>query len=95
MTIRQLITTDIARSIPHSVRVRLAKGQTAGGGDIIALRKFTGLTQESFATALGISVYTLRNWEQDLRKPDGPALALMRVAALHPRVLKENLAMVG
>ena len=95
MTIRQLTAADFARSIRHSVRVRLAKGQIAGGGDIIALRTFTGLTQESFATALGISVHTLRNWEQDRRKPDGPALALLRVVARHPQVLKENLAAVG
>ncbi|MEK7414583.1 MAG: helix-turn-helix domain-containing protein, partial [Planctomycetota bacterium] len=69
-------------------------GRTTKGSDIIALRNFTGLTQEAFAEALGISVHTLRNWEQDRRHPDGPALALLRVAARHPRVLKENLAAV-
>jgi putative transcriptional regulator len=42
-------------------------------------------------TALGISVHTLRNWEQDRRKPDGPALALLRVVVRHPQVLKELL----
>jgi putative transcriptional regulator len=36
-------------------------------------------------------VHTLRNWEQDRRSPQGPALALIRVAARHPRVLLENL----
>jgi DNA-binding transcriptional regulator YiaG len=34
----------------------------------------------------------LRDWEQDRRMPDGPALALIRIAARHPRVLSENLA---
>jgi putative transcriptional regulator len=36
-------------------------------------------------------VHTLRNWEQDRRTPDGPALALLRIAARHPRVVRENL----
>jgi putative transcriptional regulator len=55
------------------------------------LRRFAGLTQETFAAALGISIHTLRNREQDRRHPEGPALALLRIAARHPRVLKENL----
>ena len=38
-----------------------------------------------------ISVHTLRNWEQGRRKPDGPALALLKIAARHPRIILENL----
>jgi len=91
MTIRELTAADFTRSIRHSIRARLISGKITGGSDIIALRRFTGLTQEAFAQALGISVHTLRNWEQDRRTPDGPALALIRVAARHPRVLSENL----
>jgi len=30
---------------------------------------------------IGVSVATLRNWEQGRRVPDGPPLALLRVAA--------------
>ena len=50
------------------------------------------MTQVAFANALGFSVHTLRNWEQGRRTPEGPALALLRIAARHPRVLRENLA---
>ena len=92
MTDRELTAADFARSIRHSVRARLMSGNLAGGADIVALRRFAGLTQEAFAEALGISVHTLRNWEQDRRTPEGPALALLRIAARHPRVLTENLA---
>ena len=95
MTDRELTAADFARSIRHNVRARLIAGQFKDGADIIALRGFTGLTQESFASALGISVHTLRNWEQDRRRPEGPALALLRIAARHPGVLKENLAAAG
>ena len=67
------------------------RGDFASGKDIAALRRFVGLSQVEFARALEISVYTLRNWEQDRRKPDGPALALLKIAARHPRIIRENL----
>ena len=66
-------------------------GHFESGEDISALRRFVGLTQMQFAEALGISVHTLRNWEQGRRYPDGPAIALLRIAARHPRVIRENL----
>jgi putative transcriptional regulator len=56
------------------------------------LRRFVGLTQVEFAKAMGISVHTLRNWEQDRRVPEGPALALLRIAARHPGIIREELA---
>jgi putative transcriptional regulator len=59
-------------------------------GDVAALRRFVQLTQEQFAEALGISVRTLQNWEQDRVTPDGPGLALLRIAARHPRIIREN-----
>ena len=90
--IRELTEADFARAIPRKQRERILRGRLAGGADIVALRRFVGLTQREFAQALGISVHTLRNWEQDRRSPVGPALALLRIAARHPRVLHENLA---
>jgi putative transcriptional regulator len=92
MTDRELTSQDFARSMRRSVRERLMAGNIRGGEDVIALRRFVGLTQEAFSAALGISIHTLRNWEQDRRHPEGPALALLRIAARHPRVLKENLS---
>lgn len=88
---RELKKEDFDRAISHRKRLRLMRGELEGGADIVALRRFLGMTQRAFAAALGISVHTLRNWEQDRRKPDGPALALLRIAARHPRVLEENL----
>ncbi len=90
--LRELTEEDFARVIPRKQRERILRGRIAGGEDVIALRRFVGLTQEQFAQALGISVHTLRNWEQGRRSPEGPALALLRIAARHPRVLRENLA---
>jgi len=90
--IRELTERDFERAMPRKQRERILRGQLAGGEDVVALRRFTGLTQQQFAGALGISVHTLRNWEQGRRSPEGPALALLRIAARHPRVLRENLA---
>ena len=89
---RELSDEDFSRAIPRKLRERIARGEISGGDDIILLRRFVGMTQEQFAGALGISVHTLRNWEQGRRTPEGPALALLRIAARHPRVLRENLA---
>ncbi len=51
------------------------------------IRHNIGLTQEAFAALLGVSVQTLRNWEQGTRKPNGSALALLRIIEKHPQVL--------
>lgn len=89
--IPELTAKQLARAIPARVRKRLMLGQFESGEDISTLRRFVGLTQTQFAQALGISVHTLRNWEQGRRHPDGPAIALLRIAARHPRVIRENL----
>jgi putative transcriptional regulator len=88
--IPELTEEDFARAIPGRVRRRLMKGEIKDGSDVVALRKFVGLSQTEFAAAVGISVHTLRNWEQDRRRPEGPALALLRIAARHPRIIREN-----
>jgi putative transcriptional regulator len=36
---------------------------------------------------IGVSKATLRNWEQGRRMPDGPTLALLRVAARNPQAV--------
>ena len=88
--IPELTEEQFARALPVRVRKRLMVGQFESGEDIVALRRFVGLTQVQFALAMGISVHTLRNWEQGRRRPEGPALALLRIAARHPRIIREN-----
>ena len=77
----ELTDRDFARAIPARVRRRLIAGMFESGDDVVALRKFVGLSQSQFARAVGISVHTLRNWEQGRRQPEGPAIALLRIAA--------------
>lgn len=85
----ELTREELSRSLTRAQRKRIIAG-TLEPGDVAALRRFVCLTQEQFAAALGISVHTLRNWEQDRVKPDGPGLALLRIAARHPRIVREN-----
>jgi putative transcriptional regulator len=89
--IPELTDLQFASAIPARVRRRLAQGKLESGDDIVALRKFVGLTQAQVARAMGISVPTLHNWEQGQRNPEGPEIALLRIAARHPRVIRENL----
>ena len=57
--------------------------------DIKALRAKLGLSQPKFAALLHIDVGTLRNWEQGIREPTGPAKALLAAIAKDPvHVLK-------
>lgn len=60
--------------------------------DVKQLRERMRLSQPRFAALLGISVGTLRNWEQGRRRPEGPARALLRVAAVHPDAVLDALS---
>jgi putative transcriptional regulator len=55
--------------------------------EVRKLRGNYGLSQDKFASLMGISVATLRNWEQGRRKPEGPAKVLLMVAEKHPEAL--------
>jgi len=55
--------------------------------DVKAVRAKLKASQSEFALLIGVSVATLRNWEQGRRNPDGPALALLRVAARDPQAV--------
>ena len=55
--------------------------------DVQTIRESYRLSQEQFATLLGISVRTLQNWEQGRRRPRGTAKILLRVAERHPEAV--------
>jgi putative transcriptional regulator len=52
-------------------------------------RSKVGLSQSAFAALLGVSTRTLQDWEQGRRQPTGAAQTLLRVAVLHPEVLRD------
>lgn len=70
---------------------RPSRVSTFAPADVQAIRAKLGTSQAEFALMIGVSVSTLRNWEQGRRTPDGPALALLRVAARNPKAVIEAL----
>jgi putative transcriptional regulator len=55
--------------------------------DVTAIRNNYKLSQQKFASLLGISTRTLQNWEQKRRRPEGSARVLLQVAARHPEAI--------
>ncbi len=55
---------------------------------IIRAREKSALSQAQFAALLGVSVRTLQDWEQGRREPSAAAKTLIKIAELHPRLLK-------
>jgi putative transcriptional regulator len=72
-------------------RLKPARVITFRPTDVKSIRETLNASQTEFALMIGVSVATLRNWEQGRRRPDGPALALLRVAARNPRAVAEAL----
>lgn len=60
--------------------------------DVRKIRMKLGLSQSEFALLIGVSVATLQNWEQGRRRPEGPARALLRIAATHPDAVMDALS---
>ncbi len=86
---------SLVRSVRQAGKIRRgAKASRAfsfAPADVKAIRSKLGRSQTEFALMIGVSVATLRNWEQGRRTPDGPALALLRVASAEPRAVKRAL----
>ena len=87
---------ELVRSVKQAGRIK--KGQLAPSRrfefepeDVRSIRQELGLSQSEFALLIGVSVATLQNWEQGRRRPEGPARALLRIAATKPKALLEAL----
>ena len=53
------------------------------------IRSKLKMSQSAFAGLLGVSMRTLQDWEQGRREPQGPAIALLRIAEQHPEVFAQ------
>jgi putative transcriptional regulator len=60
--------------------------------DVRKIREKLHKSQSEFAQMIGVSVATLQNWEQGRRQPEGPARALLVVAAKAPNIVAKALA---
>jgi len=82
------INAGLKDSIAH------AKGKKSGVRehriepiDVRSIREKTGMSQQRFCATFGISIGTLRHWEQGLRSPRGAARVLLKVVDHNPKAV--------
>jgi putative transcriptional regulator len=88
---------DLVESVRQAGRIRRGEAEPSRVAefapvDAKAVRLRLGKSQTEFARMIGVSVSTLRNWEQGRRRPEGPARALLKVAAANPEAVAAALA---
>lgn len=59
--------------------------------NVRAIRGKLNASQSEFAHMIGVSIDTVQNWEQGRREPEGPAKALLTVAAKNPEAVVKAL----
>jgi Helix-turn-helix len=59
--------------------------------DVRKIRQRLGLSQDEFAAKFALSVGTVREWEQDRRRPEGAARVLLTVIAKEPDAVRRAL----
>lgn len=86
--------TEIAAGLNDAITH--SKGEDSGTVEhqpefinIKEIRKKTGMSQQHFCATFGISIGTLRHWEQGLRSPRGPARELLKVVEHNPQAVIE------
>ena len=81
-----LDSIDQARKI-HAGSLKAARVTKFNPVMVRNIRLKLHASQASFARMIGVSIDTLQNWEQGRRRPDGPALALLKVTEANPRAI--------
>ena len=87
---------NLVRSVRQAGRIRRGTLRptrvfTFRPADVKSIRVKLGKSQSEFALMIGVSRATLQNWEQGRRMPEGPARALLKVAADNPKAVADAL----
>ncbi len=87
---------NLVNSVKHAGNIKRGKVKASRSfefepDDIKNIRCKLNKTQVEFSMMIGVSVATLRNWEQGRRSPEGPARALLKIAAEKPQAVVEAL----
>jgi len=87
----------LVKSVRQAGRIRRGKSSASRAfefrpADVKAIRDGLGKSQSEFALMIGVSVSTLQNWEQGRRRPEGPARALLKIAAENPEAVAKALS---
>lgn len=88
---KELLTSiDQARKI-HSSKIKPGRIYKFHPIMVINIRRKLHISQSEFAHIIGVSIDTLQNWEQGRRRPECPALALLKVAETAPETVMKAL----
>ena len=87
---------ELTKSVRQAGKIKRAEGTPSrtfrfDPEDVRRIRKDLGLSQSEFSLLIVVSTATLQNWEQGRRQPEGPARALLRIAACNPEAVLEAL----
>jgi len=82
------ISAGLADAIAHAKgKKSRAKVHHPKPIDVKTIREKTGMSQQRFCATFGISLGTLRHWEQGLRTPRGTARVLLKVVDNNPKAV--------
>lgn len=84
MTKKRDINAELAQCLDDMKAGRGRKFTVDVPGDVKKLRARLHLSQSAFAALLNINVRTLQGWEQGIKQPKGPAVALLSIADKNP-----------
>lgn len=95
--VMQAIITDEPDLAEHQDSLRVSLTQLKNGeftrttvvSQPAQIRQKANLSQNQFARAIGISVNTLKSWEQGQRQPSGSARVLLDLLARRPELISE------
>ena len=92
---KDALSQELLESVREGAAILRAKRKPSRAfklttNEVRALRERYGLSQHKFAALMGISLGTLRNWEQGRRRPEGSAQVLLRVVAKHPEAVLDT-----
>ena len=87
---------ELLKSIDEAREIKAGKRKpsrliTFNPVEVKTIRKRLHVSQIQFAQLIGISVATLRNWEQGRTYPEGAARVLLKIAARRPDAVLEAL----
>ncbi len=87
--IGQEIVDAMHEAVEHARGDRELKAHTVdvAGPDVRDIRARLDMSQDEFAVFCGVSVHTIRNWEQGRRKPEGAARVLLQVVDREPEAV--------